>query len=346
MVPSKRLSSWDLPKLLDAADLAEWLRLPYSQLEWFADCRGMEATTRREALRHYHYRPLTKRFGEVRLIEAPKPRLKAIQRLLLSELIQRIPPHEAAHGFRRGRSIKSFAAPHTGRLIVLRMDLSDFFPSINAARVRAIYRSVGYPQAAAELLTGLSTNSAPSPVWNQVEGLDRSLWRQASQYRWPHLPQGAPTSPTLANLCAFGLDCRLAGLTQAAGGVYTRYADDLAFSGDERFVRGVQRFAVHVAATVIEEGFTVNHRKTRIMRASVRQKLAGLVVNAHPNVSREEYDRLKATLHNCQRQGATSQNHQGVSDWRAHLTGRVSFLEMVNPQRGSKLRELLDGIDW
>ena len=77
---------------------------------------------------------------------------------------------------------------------------------------------------------------------------------------------------------------------------YTRYADDLAFSGGEEFERGVERFSTHVAAILLEEGFTVNHRKTRIMRQGVRQRLAGLVANEGPNVARADFDRLKATL--------------------------------------------------
>src|ERR1700733_6552654 len=105
-------------------------------------------------------------------------------------------------------------------------------------------------------------------------------------YARPHLPQGAPTSPSLANLCAYRLDCRLSGLAASAGAVYTRYADDMAFSGDHAFHRAITRFRHHACATILEEGFSVHHRKSRVMRQGVRQRLAGLVVNDRLNVIR------------------------------------------------------------
>jgi hypothetical protein len=125
-----------------------------------------------------------------------------------------------------------------------------------------------------------------------------------------------------------------------------RYADDLAFSGGTAFDRRVERFATHVAVLLEEEGFTVNHRKTRIMRQSVRQRLAGLVTNRHTSVPRPDFDRLKATLTNCVRHGPAGQNHSGVPDFRAHLQGRVAFVESVNPAKGARLRNIFERIVW
>ena len=166
-------------------------------------------------------------------------------------------------------------------------------------------------------------------------------------YSRPHLPQGAPTSPALANLCSYRVDCRLAGLAESAGARYTRYADDLAFSGDEEFERRVERFSTHVAAILLEEGFTVNHRKTRIMRQGVRQHLAGLVVNQHMNVKRPDFDLLKATLTNCVRLGPESQNrdaHPAVfaRTWKAEW----GLSRSINPARGKRLRAIFERIEW
>jgi hypothetical protein len=165
-------------------------------------------------------------------------------------------------------------------------------------------------------------------------------------YARPHLPQGAPTSPALANICLYRADCRLTGLAEAAGAEYTRYADDLAFSEGEDFDRRVERFAAHVAAILHEEGFAVHHRKTRIMRQSVRQHLAGIVANHHPNVRRRDFDALKATLTNCVRLGPATQNRDSHPDYRAYLEGRIAFVEMVNPSKGTRLRELFRKIVW
>ena len=115
------------------------------------------------------------------------------------------------------------------------------------------------------------------------------------------------------------LDCRLAGLAASAGARYAHYADDLAFSGDEAFESHVEHFSTHVAAILHEEGFAVHHRKTRIMRQGVRLRLAGLVINRHPNIIRTDFDRLKAILTNCVRQGPKPQNRDAYPDLRLHL---------------------------
>jgi RNA-directed DNA polymerase len=120
----------------------------------------------------------------------------------------------------------------------------------------------------------------------------------------------------------------------------------LAFSGDELFARGITRFSAQVARILSEEGFAVNHRKTRIMRASVRQYLAGIVINQHLNVPRTEFDLLKATLTNCVRHSPATQNSEGHPHFRAHLAGRISYLESIHPEKGTRLRVLFDQIQW
>ena len=171
-------------------------------------------------------------------------------------------------------------------------------------------------------------------------------WQARRLYRQPHLPQGAPTSPALANLAAHRLDARLAGLARAAEASYTRYADDLVFSGGESFARSIGRFPIHVAAIALEEGFAVQHRKTRVMRQGVRQRAAGVVINQKINITRDDYDRLKAILYNCVRHGPGEQNRAGVADFRAHLAGRVAHVCRLNPERGEKLMRLFERIEW
>ena len=158
------------------------------------------------------------------------------------------------------------------------------------------------------------------------------------------LAAGGADLARLANLTAFRLDCRLTGLARSAGAVYTRYADDLAFSGGEGFRRGADRFAAHVAAIAIEEGFCVNHHKTRIMPRGVRQILAGLVVNQQASLRRAELQRLEAILTNCVRFGPDSQNREGLPDFRAHLEGRIGFVEMIGRAKGERLRAIFKEI--
>jgi hypothetical protein len=101
-----------------------------------------------------------------------------------------------------------------------------------------------------------------------------------------------------------------------------------------------------VAAILLEEGFQVHHRKTRIMRQGVRQHLAGLVVNQQVNTPRIDFDRLKATLNNCVRQGPQSQNRENHPAFQAHLAGRIAFVESMNPAKGHRLRKTFEQIIW
>ena len=342
-------AAWPVPAIVTVDALARWLGVDAATLDWWADRRGLERDSRDGPLRRYDYHWRAKRDGSSRLIEVPRPGLKAAQRRLLDGLIASIPPHDAAHGFRRGRSVRTFVAPHVGRPLVLKLDLRDFFPTVTGARVAALFRTAGYPEDVARTLAGLVTNVAPGALWHRPDapraGSEASN-RTRRLYRDRHLPQGVPTSPALANLAAYRLDSRLAGLARSAGAVYTRYADDLAFSGGPAWARTVDRFRVHAHAIALEEGFAVHPRKTRAMRQGTRQVLAGAVVNVHPNLARADSDALKATLHNCLARGPAGQNRAGHPDFRAHLLGRVAHVGTLNPARGAKLRALFDRITW
>ncbi len=349
MRPIAKAQHWDLPNLCTPGELADWLGVTYSELEWFADLKLLASKKTQDKLGHYNYRLLQKkRFGQIRLIEAPKPRLKKIQRHILENILDQIPAHGTCHGFRRGRSIKTFAEPHVGQSVVLKIDLQDFFPSIPMPQVHALFRTVGYPEKVADLLTGLCRTVTPQNIWNMKQGVvgDNKLQQASRTYSKPHLPQGAPTSPQLANLCAYWLDRRLAALAESASAKYTRYADDLAFSGDDDFARVVPRFLTHACATIMEEGYKVHFRKTRVMRRGVPQRLAGIIVNEHLSVPRRDRERLKAILTNCIRLGVDSQNRSDQVDFRNYLRGKISFVEMINSNQGRRLRELFEQIEW
>jgi RNA-directed DNA polymerase len=352
MRPVAAAKNWPIPRIETIGGLADWLELDSSELGWLADLRALGYKRPQPRLEHYHYRMLAKATGSVRLIETPKPRLKDLQRRILVAILDHVPSHRAVHGFVKGRSIQTFAAPHVGQRVVLRMDLENFFPTFPGARVQSFFRTIGYPEPVADLLGGIATNCVPRTAWSEMIkqpgfALDpQELWHVRAMYARPHLPQGAPTSPSLANLCSYRLDCRLSGLAQSAGAVYTRYADDLAFSGGEKFEHSAERFATQVAAILMDEGFTVHHRKTRIMRQSVRQHLAGLVTNQRLNVRRSDFDVLKAILTNCARHGPDSQNREAHPHFREHLVGRIGFIESINTEKGRRLRAIFDQIAW
>lgn len=345
--PVIALSELPAPRIATLGDLARWLDLSESELGWFADAKRQSATTRIPILQHYRYRLIAKRSGSYRLIEAPKPTMKRIQRHILRGILDRLPAHDAAHGFLPERSCLSHAALHAGERIVVTMDLANFFTTTPVGRVHQIFASLGCPWNVARALTGLCTTAPPPRVLTPLKRSARAEDRHAAQlYARYHLPQGAPTSPALANLAAWRLDVRLSGLARAFDANYSRYADDLAFSGDAMLLQRVGTFVRSTAEIARAEGYAINEAKTRIMTSSHRQHMTGIVVNSVPNVRRDAYDVLKATLHNCIRDGPDSQNRQGHSDFRSHLEGRVGWFEQVNATRGARLRRLLERIPW
>ena len=347
--PAMGPAPWPVPPIASPGELAERLELDAGQLDWLADPRGLERGVADRRLRHYSYVWLPRQGAPPRPIARPKRRLKEIQRWILHAILDRIPAHDAAHGFARGRSARSHATRHVGRATVVRIDLEDFFASVPAARVYGIFRTAGYPEAVAHALTALCVTVVPRAEWEAVPRPDdpRLIGRHhrlGRRLATPHLPQGAPTSPALASLAATGLDRRLTALAPTLEAGYSRYADDLTFSGPADLPVGTLRRAVD--DVVRDEGFRVARDKTRVRRRNERQVVCGVVVNERLNVSRREYDRLKAILHDAARNGAAAANREGVPDLRAHLRGRIAWVASLHGERGRRLQERFEAIEW
>jgi len=349
------LASYHLPVFHTPQHLAQWLGVRVGELAWLVHRSTSDRRPADEQRSHYVYRWVEKRLASVesgmpntrpvstqwRLIEAPKQTLKCAQRKILTEILEKIPTHQAAHGFVRGRSIVSNARPHVGQAVVIKLDLQNFYANVTYSRVVAIFRSMGYCREAAIWLARLTTSAAP---WSlAVPNGDEAT---KSLYVRRHLPQGAPTSPALANLSAFGLDVRLSGLLKKFGGNYTRYADDLTLSGDDDF-RYALRCVIPLTEQIVRsERFRLNHRKRKVVRQGHRQLVTGVVVNTKPNIRRDEFDRLKAILHNCVKLGPALQNRDGHGDFAAHLRGRIAFVGQLNPARAEKCQRLFEQIRW
>jgi hypothetical protein len=334
-----------LPVITTDAELADRLELDAGELVWLADEWSQEARRAEGPLRHYRYRWLARDYGPDRLIEMPKPRLRDAQRFIHQALLRHVPVHAAAQGFVRGRGAIGHARLHTGTAWVVRLDLSQFFCRITRSRVRGVFALLGYDARVAALLAALCTNRVPTQV---IEAAPHGApsWEQRQLLRMPHLPQGAPTSPALANLVAYALDVRLAALATTFGATYSRYADDLTFSHPRWSRAAASRCARTAAVVAAECGFTINPRKTLMMGAQHAQTVTGVVVNRHANLARRDYDRLKAILTNCVRHGPASQNRDGRADFRAWLRGHLAHAQAINPARAGKLVALYARIDW
>jgi retron-type reverse transcriptase len=281
---------------------------------------------------------IPKRDGKDREICAPKKQLRWVQRFILDKILARVPVHEAAHGFVPGRSTVSNAQPHQGAEVILKFDLTDFFPTIHYYRVVGTFASLGYFAGDGKFSTDdESRQVAPTLARLCCYTPEPRAWGNAVA------PQGAPTSPALSNIVCRRLDARLAGLAKRNKGVYTRYADDLTFSF--RDVSGVElgRFRWWVDQICHQEGFFLNQKKFRVIRAAQRQLVTGIVVNDELRVPREVRRRFRAILHNCRVHGIESQA-RGKKGFPGYLRGLASYIHMVHPEEGVELLKEVEAL--
>ncbi|HEU4406825.1 MAG TPA: reverse transcriptase domain-containing protein [Polyangiaceae bacterium] len=321
-----KLSALGLPHLDAPPALAAALGLSVGALRALAFHRPVSESS------SYVRFTIPKKAGGTRLISAPMPRLKAAQRWVLERLLAPLAAHEAAHGFRRGRSIVSNAAPHVGAKVVINVDLKDFFPSVTYRRVKGVFRSHGHAESVATALALLCTE----PEVEAVELDGRRYFVALGERR---LPQGAPTSPALTNLLCRRLDRRLEAASAKFGFVYTRYADDLSLSSPDP-ARGATAKMLNVLRAVIaSEGFELHPDKTRVLRRGRRQEVTGLTVNRSLGVERAELRRFRALLHQLDVKGPEGLRWGQSNDVFAAALGFANYVAMVQPEKGAALRQ-------
>lgn len=324
----ERLQALKLPAIRDGAALAAAMGLKLGELKFLAYSRKVAKVD------HYVRFTIPKKTGGVREIAAPMPRLKRAQYWTLGNILQPLQTHDAAHGFCAKRSILTNARPHTGKRVVINIDLKDFFPTINYRRVKGLFVSLGYPEKVAAPLALICTDAERDKL--QIDGRTWNVMRGERR-----LPQGAPTSPAIANLIAARLDRRVVGAARKLGFTYTRYADDMTFSGDAApHSKAVKKLLWQLRKIAEAEGFTFNDEKTRVMGSGTRQDVTGLVVNSRPAVARSERRRFRAWLHTAETAMSKGSalpvwaNAKGVP---SDPLGFASYLAMIDTKRGPSL---------
>lgn len=333
-----RLAGHALPRFDTAKEIAEAIGITVNELRFLAFSRKTSTVS------HYVRFKMKKKTGGERLISAPMPRLKRAQHWILENLLERIELHDAAHGFRRERSIVTNAQPHVGAEVVINLDLKDFFPTVSYRRVKGLFRSLGYSEATATVFGLLCTEPDVEEV-----ALDGKTYFVATGER--HLPQGAPTSPAITNLLCRRLDRRLTKMADELGFTYTRYADDLTFSASgEEAKKHICNVLRRTESVVAHEGFAVHPDKTRVIRKSRQQEVTGVVVNEKTNVSKEELKRFRATLFQIEKDGLEGKHWGQSGDVLSSMMGFANFVNMVNPKKGAELqarvRALMTKYEW
>lgn len=328
-----KLAHFGLPKLDSAEQLASAMGIEIKALRFLAYNR------RTSKVSHYRRFLIPKKTGGHRLISAPMKRLKSAQSWVLTNILDKVTLHDAAHGFRHGRNIVSNAKPHVGAAVVLNLDLKDFFPTVTVRRIKGVFRSLGYSESVATALALVCSE----PEVDQVE-LDGETYFVARGPR--HLPQGSPASPGITNLLCRRLDRRIEGLAQSLGFIYTRYADDMTFSApaDKAGSVNVGKLLRAVKDIVQHEGFVVHPDKTRVMRRGRRQEVTGVVVNDRMGVERAMLRKFRATLFQIEKDGPAGKKWGNGGDLLASIHGYASFVAQVDAEKGKALLAQVDRI--
>jgi len=327
--PSQRLIDLQLPKLLTPLDLAEVVSLDINKLQWL--CYQSD----KAPVGHYHTFTIPKRNGGTRVISSPKPQLRLVQAWIRLNILNKLEPHpRVATAFRPGLSILHNAQPHCKKAIVIRIDLQDFFPSISFRRVKGLFQSIGYGEGMASMLAILCTEPIPAMNLNEGKTISRSRLNRV-------LPQGACTSPDLANYLCRKMDYRIESLAKSLGFTYTRYADDLVFSHKQK--RGKIDILVPLVYKIVRnEGFEPNQGKTMVMRHCSRQVVTGLIVNDTPRVSRKDMRRFRAIAHQYRTLGPSQTTEKLGRDAKQYLLGYISYVSMINKEQAEQLTALID----
>jgi RNA-directed DNA polymerase len=250
--------------------------------------------------RYYRRFTIPKKSGGERTILAPRSFLKAVQYYILRFVLESQPFSAFTMGFVRGRGIVHNARLHVGSAFVLNVDIQDFFGSVTLAQVRRLYDRLGFPVSTADALAQLCTFHGS-------------------------LPQGAPTSPALSNLVFADADRTIAELAGESQLTYSRYADDLSFSGAHPIRKSLPS---ELSRLLAGHGFRLNPAKTRFAGPGQAKYVTGLVVNVRPQVDRRTRRKLRAMFHQAQAQPDQFRS-------RAHeLLGWASFVNSFDADRG------------
>ncbi|PAE23881.1 retron St85 family RNA-directed DNA polymerase [Bacillus sp. 7894-2] len=270
----------------------------------------------------YKEHKIIKSNGGYRTISAPSFNLKAIQRWVLDNILYKYQVSDNANGFVKGKSIKNNAESHIGKEIILNIDIKNFFPSITFQQVFYLFYNSGYTKEMSFTFAKLLTFKG-------------------------RLPQGSPASPYLANILCKKLDSRLNGFAIKIGASYSRYADDITFSGDADIYRHIS----FIRNIIESENFKINEKKLRVQKSNSKQEVTGLIIsNGEVKVKRNYKKKLEQHIYYCKKFGVFNHlKYTGASDksyFKEYLYGMASYVSMIEPDTGKSYLNSLNEIIW
>lgn len=289
----------------------------------------------------------------IRMISVPNGTLMHLQRWIVDNILQYTRPHASSFAFHPECRPYDAAAEHSGCTWLLKIDLQEFFHSISEGRIASVFARLGFPKLLsfelARLVTVAVKQTDPKPDV-------AARWTAIPIYQCVHegmLPQGAPTSPMLANLAMVDTDEILHDFAMKHGMNYTRYADDLAFScDDDRQIEEIRRFKRSVLSLLNQAGFRPNHRKTVIRGPGTRRVVLGMLVDSdRPRLPKEYKEKIRLHLHYLKSPSHGPSVHSAsrntsVSGMFHHVRGLIAWAETVEPEFGRAALADFKSVNW
>jgi RNA-directed DNA polymerase len=352
----------DLPPVFTLKHLALMANADYALL------RNIVARNDIDPYRTFRIRKRPAYDGEIRyrIIAVPRPTLLRTQRWITQSILAKVKPHSASTAFSKGDKLFDAVAPHCGCRWLIKLDVRNFFESINEVAAYRVFRALGYQALIAFEMTRLCTRLGSSsryragPRWH-VRFRKWTTIKAYGVYRGDpgptvgHLPQGAPTSPMLANLAVREFDARVQLIATKHGLTYTRYADDLTLSTVQKeFTRVVaSRVIRKVHAAMRDFGLFPNVAKTRVTPPGARKVVLGLLVDTKtPRLPREFKASMRQHIHYLTKEGVGSVAHarrrgfSSVVGFRHYLQGLLSFAKQIEPDYARACEADLADVDW
>jgi len=327
----ERLKANNLPVLHTAEDLAKAMTISIGELRFLSYSR------KNSKISHYKRFQMAKKSGGYRLISAPMPKLKKAQHWILESVLNSVPVHPNAHGCVLGKSIKTNAIPHVGKAIVINQDFKNFFPSVTYARIKGVFLSLGYSNQVATIFSLLCSE----PKILDISLLGENYYAQRGER---FLPQGAPTSPAITNILCKKLDFRLSGLANKYGFTYTRYVDDITFSGTHDSYTNITKLLKYSRYVVNSENFNLHPEKLRVMKRNAKQEVTGVVVNEKTNIPKNDLKRFRALLFQIEKDGIEGKYWTKGGHVLAQIDGYANYIFQIDPQKGAQYKKRVDAI--
>ena len=326
-----KLKAQNLPVLHNAEDLAKAMHIPVGEL------RFLSFTRKNSKISHYKRFQMAKKSGGYRLISAPMPKLKKAQHWILEHILNKVTVHDNAHGCVIGKSIKTNATPHIGKAVVINQDFQNFFPSVTYNRIKGVFLALGYSHQIATILSLLC--SEPKIV--DVSLLGEDYYAQRGER---FLPQGSPCSPAITNILCRKLDFRLSGLAKKYNFDYTRYVDDITFSGDKNSLSKITPLLKYSGKIVRNENFKLHPEKLRVMKRNAKQEVTGVVVNEKANISKASLKRFRALLFQIEKDGIEGKSWNNGGPVLAQIDGYANFIYQIDAEKGAVYKQRVAAI--